>query len=132
MFTNYYKLLNVSSTATDEEIREALGQSTLSSSLVEEMTMVLQNKSLKSLYDEELKMYETAESKRDYQISNPILKCELEKLATYISNRPHEPIEIDEGPERFYKSCLWTIILFIILRLINCVAENMAHSSSNF
>ena len=132
MFTNYYKLLNISSTATDEEIREALGQSTLSNSLVEEMTMVLQNKSLKSLYDEELKMYETAESKQDYQISNPILKCELEKLATYISNRPHEPIEIDEGPERFYKGCLWPIILVIILRLINCVAENMAHSSSHF
>ena len=132
MFTNYYKLLNVSSTATDEEINEALDQSTLSSSLVEEMTMILQNKPLKSLYDEELKVYEAAESKQDYQISNPILKRELEKLATYISNKPHEPIEIDEGPERFYKGCLWTLILFIILRLINCVAENMAHSSSHF
>ena len=60
MFTNYYKLMNISPAATEEEINTALEQSTLSGALVEEMKMVLQNKSLKALYDEELKLYEAA------------------------------------------------------------------------
>ena len=73
MFTNYYKLMNISPAATEEEINTALEQSTLSGALVEEMKMVLQNKSLKALYDEELKLYEAAESKQNYEISNTTL-----------------------------------------------------------
>ena len=73
MFTNYYKLMNISPAATEEEINAALEQSTLSGALVEEMKMVLQNKSLKALYDEELKLYEASESKQNYEISNATL-----------------------------------------------------------
>ena len=36
MFTNYYKLMNISPAATEEEINAALEQSTLSGALVEE------------------------------------------------------------------------------------------------
>jgi len=53
MFTNYYKLMNISPAATGEEINAALEQSTLSGALVEEIKMVLRNKSLKNLYKKE-------------------------------------------------------------------------------
>ena len=39
MFTNYYKLMNISPAATEEEINAALEKSTLSGALVEEMKM---------------------------------------------------------------------------------------------
>lgn len=57
MFTNYYKLTNISPTATEEEINAALEQSTLSGALIEEIKMVLQNKSLKTIYVENMITY---------------------------------------------------------------------------
>lgn len=43
MFTNYYKLMNISPAATEEEINTALEQSTLSGALVEEMKWFANN-----------------------------------------------------------------------------------------
>lgn len=114
MFTDYYKLMHISSSATDEEISEALRRSTLSISLVEEMKMVLQNKSLKDLYDAELKLYETTKTKQDYQISNPILEREIKKITAYISNKAYESVEIKERKH----SCLWIIVIFIAFSFI--------------
>ena len=96
MFTNYYKLMNISPAATEEEINAALEKSTLSGALVEEMKMVLQNKSLKALYDEELKLYEASESKQNYEISNATLDCEIKKVKAYISNKARESVTIEE------------------------------------
>jgi hypothetical protein len=57
MFTNYYKLTNISPAATEEEMNAALEQSTLSGALIEEIKMVLQNKSLKTIYVENMITY---------------------------------------------------------------------------
>ena len=72
--------MKISPTATDEEINTALEKSSLSNTLVEEMKMVLQNKSLKTIYDEEVKLYQDSESKQDYEIRNTTLEREIKKI----------------------------------------------------
>ena len=123
MFTNYYKLMNISPTATEEEINAALEQSTLSSALVEEIKMVLRNKSLKNLYDEELKLYEVAESKQNYKISNATLDREIKKVKTYISNKARESVTIEEEPKKNSNTWLWIIVFIVISCLGKCISS---------
>lgn len=123
MFTNYYKLLNITSTATDEEINIALEQSTLSGSLVDEMKMVLQNKSLKALYDEEVKLYEVSESKQTYEISNATLEREIRKVKAYISNKARESVSSEEEPKKKNNTWLWIIVFIAISCLGKCISS---------
>lgn len=123
MFTNYYKLMNISPDATEEEINTALEQSTLSGALVEEIKMVLRNKSLKDLYDEELKLYEVAESKQNYKISNATLDREIKKVKTYISNKAHESVTIEEEPKKNSNTWLWIIVFIVISCLGKCISS---------
>ena len=123
MFTNYYKLMNISPAATEEEINAALEQSTLSSALVEEMKMVLRNKSLKVLYDEELKLYEASESKQNYEISNATLDREIKKVKAYISNKGRESVTIEEEPKKSNNAWLWIIVFIIISCLGKCISS---------
>lgn len=122
-FTNYYKLMNISPAATEEEINTALEQSTLSGALVEEMKMVLQNKSLKALYDEELKLYEAAESKQNYEISNTTLEREIKKVKAYISNKARESVTIEEEPKINSNAWLWIIVFIVISCLGKCISS---------
>lgn len=123
MFTNYYKLLNISSAATEEEINASLEESTLSGALVEEMKMVLQNKSLKALYDEELKLYEVSESKKDYEISDATLDREIKKVKAYISNKALESVSIEEEPKKSSNTWLWIIVFIVISCLGKCISS---------
>lgn len=123
MFTNYYKLMNISLASTEEEISAALEQSTLSGELVEEMKMVLQNKSLKALYDEELKLYEVAESKQNYEISNDTLNREIKKIKAYISNKARESATTEEKQQKKSNAWLWIIVVIIISCLGECISS---------
>ena len=123
MFTNYYKLMNISSAATEEEINAALEQSNLSGSLVEEMKMVLQNKSLKALYDEELKLYVASDSKQNYEISNSTLDREIKKIKAYISNKGLEFVTIEEEPKKNSNAWLWIIVFIVISCLGKCISS---------
>ena len=123
MFTNYYKLMNISPTATEEEVKAALEQCSLSGTLVEEMKMVLLNKSLKKLYDEELKLYEIAESKHNYEISNITLEREIKKVKAYISNKSRESVTIEEEPKKNSNAWLWIIVFIVISCLGKCISS---------
>ena len=125
MFKDYYKLLGISSTATDGEIKIALEQSTLSNYMVEEMKMVLQNKSLKNLYDEELHLYNASEEKNNYVVCNVILERELKKIKAYISNKTHESVTVGEKPTKNKQkyTWLWVVIGFVILCLAKCASS---------
>lgn len=79
--------------------------------------MVLQNKSLKELYNAEHTLYEASENKQDYEISNPVLDREIKKIKAYISNRSRKSVTIKkEESKKSSISWLW-IIVFIVLSL---------------
>lgn len=115
--------MNISPTATEEEVKAALEQCSLSGTLVEEMKMVLLNKSLKKLYDEELKLYEIAESKHNYEISNITLEREIKKVKAYISNKSRESITIEEEPKKNSNAWLWIIVFIVISCLGKCISS---------
>lgn len=124
MFTNYYKLLNISSTSTDEEINAAISKSTLSGSLNEEIRMVLQNKTLKALYDDELKLYEQIDDKKDYQIRNPELEREIRKVKAYISNKSRETVRtLADEPKKSSNTWLWILVFVVISCLGKCISS---------
>ena len=116
--------MNLSPSATDEEINEAISQSTLSGSLTEEIRMVLQNKTLKALYDEELRVYEQTEDKKDYQISNPTLEREIRKVKAYINNKARETVQaLDEEPKKSSNAWLWILVFIVISCLGKCISS---------
>jgi len=123
MFTNYYKLMNISPAATEEEINAALEQSTLSGALVGEIKMILQNKSLKVRYDEELKLYEATEEKQNYEISDDTLDREIKKVKAYISNKAHESVTIEEESKKNRNTWLWIIVFIAIYCLGKCISS---------
>lgn len=126
MFTNYYKLVNVSPEASAEEIDAAIEKCTLSPSLKEEMKMVLLNKSLKELYDAEHRLYVASESKQNYEITNPDLDREIKKVKAYISNKARESVAYEaEEEEAKSRSNTWLwIIGFIVLSTFGkCVSS---------
>lgn len=123
MFRNYYQLMNVASNASDEDINVAIEQSNLSPLLLEEIKMVLLNKSLKALYDDELQKYEISCSKQDYEIVNPVLDRELKKVRAYISRKARITIKTKSvEPKRKTNAWLWTLIIVLIICLAKCGA----------
>ena len=86
--------------------------------------MVLQNKSLKELYDAEHSLYETTENKQGYEISNPVLDREIKKIKAYISNKAREFVTIEEEKsKKSSNSWLW-IIVFIVLSVFGkCISS---------
>lgn len=123
MFTDYYKLINVSSDVADEEIGIAVEKSSLSLALKEEIKMVLQNKSLKELYDIEHKQYEASDSKQSYEINNPILIREIKKVKAFISNKSHNTISIETEPQK--RGYSWIgIIVFVIIAIFGKCATS--------
>lgn len=124
MFTNYYKLLDISSDASSEEINTAIERSNLSKSLMEEIKMILQNKSLKVLYDAELHNCETFGSKQDYTITNPVLDREIKKVRAYITNKEQTTIEVETAkPKKNSFSWLWILIFLLIGCLGKCMSS---------
>lgn len=124
MFTNYYKLLDISSDASSEEINTAIERSNLSKSLMEEIKMILQNKSLKALYDAELHNCETFGSKQDYTITNPVLDREIKKVRAYITNKEQTTIEVETAkPKKNSFSWLWILIFLLIGCLGKCMSS---------
>lgn len=85
--------------------------------------MVLQNKSLKALYDEELKLYEIAESKGDYEINNATLDREIRKVKAYISNKARESVTIEGEPKKRSNAWLWVIVFIVISCLGRCISS---------
>lgn len=114
--------MNISPKSSTEEINSTIEECKLSKSLLDEIKMVLQNNSLKLLYDEELQNYELSESKKDYEISNPILDRELQKIRAYLSNKPYESIEYEEDTKsrRFW---IGVFVFFLIISLKMCLSS---------
>ncbi len=116
MFRNYYKTLNISSKADDKEIYSAYEKSELHPILLDEIKMVLMNKSLKTMYDAEVEKYELSESKQKYEISNAVLDREIKKIKMYAYNKsqmlPYE--NKDDKTTRIVKF-LWSLTLTILL-----------------
>lgn len=129
MFTDYYKLLNIFPESSTEEINSAIEECKLPKSLIDEIKMVLLNKSLKVLYDTELHIYESSESKKDYIISNPILDRELKKIGTYLSNKPCKSIEYKEDSKnrRFW---IGVFVFFLIISLKMCMSSCTSNSNN--
>lgn len=115
--------MNISPAATEEEINIALERSSSSGALVEEMKMVLHNKSLKKLYDEELKLFEASESKQSYEISNTVLDREIKKIKVYISNKPRESVIVVKKPKKNSHTWLWVIVFIVIACLGKCISS---------
>lgn len=114
MFKNYYKLLNISSNASNEEINNAIEQSRSPRALLEEIRMILQNKSLKPMYDEEVKIHESKESKNNNEITNPVLRREIKKIKVYLFDKLQTPDEVTRKPSKSISSKLWWIIGFLL------------------
>ena len=89
MFTNYYKTLNIDIFSSNEEIVVALkkARETRNDCVYEEIEMVLLNKSLRKLYDEELNNYEQSDLKQSYIIQNVTLEREIKKIKAFVSHR---------------------------------------------
>lgn len=125
MFTNYYDMLHVSSDATIQEINTAIEKSRglYSQAVLEEMQMVLLNQSLRSLYDEEFKLYLACESKQDYLISNPILEREIKKVRLYVSHKNNGSLTKKEIRKKYNYSWLWLILAVIIGLIIKGISS---------
>lgn len=130
MFTNYYNLLSISPEASSEEINLAIEHCTLSKSLVEEIKMVLQNKTLKESYDAELKKFESSDFKKGYEIKDKDLHRELTKIKTYLSNRPSESVDIvdENNSHRFW---IGVLVFIFILGLKMCMSSCSSNRNIN-
>lgn len=121
MFRNYYKMLNISSNADDKEIYSAYEKSELNPIMLDEIRMVLMNKSLKAIYDAEIVSYELSESKQNYEITNPTLDREIKKIKVYVYVKSQMlPYESKEDKTTRIMKYLWKfILLWFVLGLLN-------------
>ena len=80
VFKDYYYLLGVQKNASEDDIKSALEklEGKRSPILLYEIKMILLNKELKVLYDQEYKLYSEAASKQNYEIQNHELRKFLE------------------------------------------------------
>ena len=80
LFKDYYYLLGLQVYASEEDIKNALHnlEGKRSPILLYEIKMILLNKELKILYDQEYKLYSEAASKQNYEIQNHELRKFLE------------------------------------------------------
>lgn len=115
MFRNYYKMLNISSNADDKEIYSAYEKSELNPIMLDEIRMVLMNKSLKAIYDAEIVSYELSESKQNYEITNPTLDREIKKIKVYVYVKSQMlPYESKEDKTTRIIKWLWNFILSML------------------
>lgn len=134
MFKNYYYLLGISPKSTEDEINAALEtlQGKRSQSLLEEIRMILLNKSLRELYDSEFELYSNSNDKNEYIIKNADLERELKKIRVYQENKAElsnkEFYAEEEKRNSFKKSIKWFIIGTIVLSLIKCTASILYRS----
>lgn len=134
MFKNYYYLLGISPKSTEDEINAALEtlQGKRSQSLLEEIRMILLNKSLRELYDSEFELYSNSNDKNEYIIKNADLERELKKIRVYQENKAElsnkEFYAEEEKRNSFKKSIKWFIIGIIVLSLIKCTASILYRS----
>ena len=129
MFINYYKMINISSNASNEEINAAIVtyKDKRVKSHMDELMMVLLNESLKPLYDEELERFELSGiNAKDYKISNPILEQEINKIRYYIDNRPSESIDLSENSSSL-NGCVKYFIYILIGVIITSLARCFGH-----
>ena len=124
MFANYYYELNISPNASELEIDTAINEAHfLPKSFLDEISMVLHNKSLKSRYDAELRLYDLVESKESYEISDPILERELIKIRLYIAkaNEEYRQKREKENRKKEKKNYWeWVLITLVIVCLGKC------------
>lgn len=131
LFKDYYYLLGVQINASEEDIKSALeklkGKRSLL--LLYEIKMVLLNKELRVIYDNEYKLYFEAASKENYEIQNHELRKFLEdtKVQEDISVNfvTDKKVEENECRSKFKKSIIWAIIGVTLLFLSKCVVNNI-------
>ena len=125
MFKDYYRLLGITSNASEKEIKTALDNAhrCQNEGLVNEAKMVLGNTQLKNMYDNEYQKYVMSVEKQNYDISNPILKRELRKIELYVNKKSTTPtVPIPPRKSHNY-TWIWVVVGLMILCLIQCVSS---------
>lgn len=131
MFKNYYYLIGVSQSATEDEIRVAIEglEGKRSASLLYEIKMILLTKCLRELCDIEYTSYCSCDdnNKKNYEIQNDILKTELERLHAEqnISAKMAIGSFVEEENKRqsVKRSLLYIVITWVILSFVKCAAD---------
>ena len=112
LFKDYYYLLGVHINASEEDIKSALVklQGKRSPIILYEIKMILLNKELRAIYDDEYKLYYEAASKEKYEIQNHELRKFLEDTkvqedisVNYVTDKI---VEEDECRSKFRKSII--------------------------
>ncbi len=136
VFKDYYYLLGVQKNASEDDIKSALEklEGKRSPILLYEIKMILLNKELRVLYDNEYILYSVASSKENYEIQN----CDLRKFLE--DTKSHEEISVNfvtdevfeekENSSKFKKSIIWAIIGILLLCLSKCVVNGILSANS--
>lgn len=136
IFKDYYYLLGVQTNASEDDIKSALEklEGKRSPLLLYEIKMILLNKELRVLYDNEYKLYSVAASKENYEIQN----CDLRKFLEDTKSQEEisvnfvtdEIIEEEENSSKLKKSIIWAIIGILLLCLSKCVVNGIVSANS--
>ena len=96
--------------------------------------MILLNKELRVLYDNEYKLYSEAVSKENYEIQNCDLRKFLEDTKSQeeisVNFVTNEIFEEEENSSKFKKSIIWAIIGILLLCLSKCVVNGIVSANS--
>jgi DnaJ-class molecular chaperone len=136
IFKDYYYLLGVQTNASEDDIKSALEklEGKRSQLLLYEIKMILLNKELRVLYDNEYKLYSEAVSKENYEIQNCDLRKFLEDTKSQeeisVNFVTNEIFEEEENSSKFKKSIIWAIIGILLLCLSKCVVNGIVSANS--
>ena len=136
IFKDYYYLLGVQTNASEDDIKSALEklEGKRSPLLLYEIKMILLNKELRVLYDNEYKLYSEAVSKDNYEIQNCDLRKFLEDTKSQeeisVNFVTNEIFEEEENSSKFKKSIIWAIIGILLLCLSKCVVNGIVSANS--
>ena len=136
VFKDYYYLLGVQKNASEDDIKSALEklEGKRSPILLYEIKMILLNKELRVLYDNEYKLYSEAVSKENYEIQNCDLRKFLEDTKSQeeisVNFVTNEIFEEEENSSKFKKSIIWAIIGILLLCLSKCVVNGIVSANS--
>ena len=136
IFKDYYYLLGVQTNASEDDIKSALEklEGKRSPLLLYEIKMILLNKELRVLYDNEYKLYSEAVSKENYEIQNCDLRKFLEDTKSQeeisVNFVTNEIFEEEENSSKFKKSIIWAIIGILLLCLSKCVVNGIVSANS--
>lgn len=136
VFKDYYYLLGVQKNASEDDIKSALEklEGKRSPLLLYEIKMILLNKELRVLYDNEYILYSVAPSKENYVIQN----CDLRKFLEDTKSQEEisvnfvtdEIFEEKENSSKYKKSIIWAIIGILLLCLSKCVVNGIVSTNS--